>query len=169
MSRMPSSAMPSASGWKPGAQIGFEAMHESIDACRRRDSARQPDGQLCVGDHHARHHLRMENDFFLVSLLVEDDARPANLGPGARRRRDRDDGRDAGRIGPGPPVADILEIPERSGLARHEGHSLAGIERRTAAERHDAVMLAGAICGQSRLDVAGRRDCRALRRTTRRL
>ena len=51
---------------------------------------------------------------------------------------------DAGRIGARPPVADIPEIPHRSGLALHEGHDLAAIERRAAAERDDAVMAARA-------------------------
>ena len=49
-------------------------------------------------------------------------------------------GDDARRIGPRPPVADILEIPHRPRLAGHEGDDLAGIERGAAAEGDDAVV-----------------------------
>ena len=63
-------------------------------------------------------------------------------------------GQDAGRIGAGPPVADILEIPDRPGLAGHEGDELAGIEARAAAEGDDAVMAAGAQHGNAVGDVA---------------
>src|SRR5919112_43461 len=43
----------------------------------------------------------------------------------------------------GPPLPDILELPHGAGLARHEGDDLAGVERRSAAEGHDAVMHTG--------------------------
>src|SRR5256885_16404165 len=57
-----------------------------------------------------------------------------------------------------PPVADILEVEHRAGLAVHEGDQLAGIERRAAAERHHTVVAArlegrdagGEICLQDR-------------------
>ena len=51
-------------------------------------------------------------------------------------------GRDAGGVGAGPPVADVLEVPHRPGLAAHEGDDLAAVERRAAAEGDDAVVAA---------------------------
>ena len=56
-------------------------------------------------------------------------------------------------IGARPPVADILEIPERPGLPGHEGDDLAGVEARAAAEGDDPVMIAGAEGGDAGLDV----------------
>ena len=56
-------------------------------------------------------------------------------------------------IGARPPIADILEVPERAGLPGHEGDDLAGIEPRAAAEGDDAVMLAGAEDGDAGLDI----------------
>ena len=57
------------------------------------------------------------------------------------------------RIGARPPVADILEIPHRPGLAGHEGDDLADIERGAAAEGDDAVMPAGAQGLEAGVDV----------------
>ena len=102
--------------------------------------ARQADRQLRIGDHDAGHHLRMEDDLFLVRRLVDDDARAADLRAGAGRGRHRDHRRDARRIGARPPVADVLEVPQRSRLPGHERDDLAGIECRAAAEGDDAVV-----------------------------
>ena len=96
-----------------------------------------------IGDHHLRHHLRMEDDLLRVRRSsVTTPARPTSepvpavvgtatigairLGVGAR-----------------PPVADILEIPDRPLLPGHEGDELADIEPAAAAEGDDAVMPAG--------------------------
>ena len=56
-------------------------------------------------------------------------------------------------IGARPPVADILEIPDRARLPGHEGDDLAGIEARAAAEGDDAVMAAGAEHGDAGFDI----------------
>ena len=56
-------------------------------------------------------------------------------------------------VGARPPVADVLEVPQRSRLPRHEGDELADIERRAAAEGDDAVMAAASECRN-----AGRHD-----------
>ena len=117
-------------------------MDEGIDAGGRGHRARQSDGQLGVRNDDARHHLRMEDDLLLVRFLVEDDAGPADLRARARGGRHGDHGRDAGGIGARPPIADVLEIPQRASLSRHERHGLAGVERRSAAERDDAVVTA---------------------------
>ena len=85
----------------------------------------------------------MEDHLLGVRRLVGDDAGAADLGAGARGGRHGDDRQDALRVGAGPPVADVLEVPHRPGLAGHEGDDLAGIERRAAAEGDDAVMPAG--------------------------
>src|SRR5204863_268336 len=60
-------------------------------------------------------------------------------------RRYRNDRCNGGGIGAGPPIADILEIPERPGLAGHEGHGLGGVQAGAATPGDDAVMLACAI------------------------
>jgi hypothetical protein len=57
-----------------------------------------------------------------------DDAGAANLGARPRRGRHGNHGRDLVGFGARPPIADILEIPERPGLPGHEGNDLAGIE-----------------------------------------
>ncbi len=72
--------------------------------------------------------------------------------PGGRHGDDR---RNAGRVGPHPPIADILEIPHRPRLPRHEGNDLAGIERAAATEGDDAVMMAAAQHGDAVLDIPG--------------
>ena len=126
----------------------LEAVNEGVHAGGRGHRARQPDGELRIGYDDARHHLRMEDDLLLMRLLVEDHAGPADLGAGAGGGRNRNDRRDAGGVGARPPVADVLEVPQRARLSRHEGHHLAGVERRSAAERDDAVVAARAVSAQ---------------------
>jgi hypothetical protein len=133
----------------------LEAMHEGVETGGRRDLRRQPHRELGIRDHDAGHHLRMENDLLLVRLLVEDDARPAHLAAGAGRGGHGNDRRDALRVSARPPVADILEIPQRPRLPRHEGDDLAGVERRAAAEGDHAIVCAGVIGLETGLDVGG--------------
>jgi hypothetical protein len=128
---------------------------KGVDAGGGRDGTRQSDGQFGIQNDDARHHLWVKNDFLLMRFLVEDDAGPADLGAGARGRRDCHDGSDAGGVSAGPPVADILEVPQRAGLSRHEGHDFAGVERRSAAESHDSVVTSGAVGAKACLDMAG--------------
>ena len=66
----------------------------------------------------------MEDHLLGVGRLVGDDAGAAHFRAGTGRGRHRDDGEDALGVGAGPPVADILEIPHRPGLAGHEGDDL---------------------------------------------
>jgi hypothetical protein len=138
---------------KAGRAVGLEAVHEGIQAGRRRDAGRQAHGELGIADDDAGHHRRMEDDLLLVRRLVDDHAGAAHFRARARRRRHRDHRRDAARICARPPVADVLEIPERARLPGHEGDDLAGIERRAAAEGDDAVVPALPVCGESRFDV----------------
>jgi hypothetical protein len=91
--------------------------------------------------------------FFTCVCRIGDDAGAAHLRARARRGRHRDDGVDAGRVGPGPPVADVLEVPHRPGLPAHEGHHLAKVKAGAAAERNDAVMAAIAVDLEARLQV----------------
>ena len=81
--------------------------------------------------------------FLVFGRLVEDDRGAAHLRAGAGGGRHRDDRRDAVRVGPLPVVADVLEVPDRLGLAGHEGDGLAGVQAAAAAEGDDAVMAAG--------------------------
>ena len=103
---------------------------------------RHADRQFRIGDDDRRQQLRMEDDLLGVGRLVGDDAGAADFRAGAGRRRHGDDRRDRVGIGARPPVADILEVPDRARLAGLEGDQLAEIERRAAAEGDDAVMLA---------------------------
>ena len=57
------------------------------------------------------------------------------------------------RIGTGPPVAHVLKLPDRTGLAGHEGDHLAEVQRRAAAEGDDAVMVACAVGGDASIEV----------------
>ena len=102
-------------------------------------------------------HLRVEDDLLHPLGLVEDHTGAADLRAGPGGRRHRDDGRDPGGIGPRPPIRLVLEIPQRPGLARHEGDHLADVERAAAAERDDPVMAALPVGGEARLDVAADR------------
>src|SRR5450432_2962225 len=95
----------------------FEAVDEGVDTGSGSHAARQPDGQFRIGYDDARHHQRMENDLFLVRLLVEDDARSADFRARSRGGRNGNDRRDAGWVGALPPVTDVLEIPQRARLS----------------------------------------------------
>ena len=120
--------------------IGLKAMGERVHAGRHGQERRQPDAEFGIFDRHFRHHGGMEDDLLLVRRLIGDDAGATDLRAGASRRRHGDDRRDPVRIGAGPPVADILEIPDRPRLRRHEGDAFADIERGAAADRDDSVM-----------------------------
>jgi hypothetical protein len=89
-----------------------------------------------------RQHLGWKMIFFtcvseLVSTLARPTSEPVPAVVGTATM-----GCDAVGIGAGPPVADILEIPDRPGLAGHEGDHLAQIEAGAAAKRDHAVMAA---------------------------
>ena len=62
--------------------------------------------------------LGVEDHLLGLGREVGDHPGAADLGAGAGGGRHRDDRRDAGGIGAGPPVADVLEVPHRPGLAR---------------------------------------------------
>ncbi len=79
--------------------------------------------------------------FTCVAELVMTLARP-DFRAGTGGRRHGDDRSNALDIGTGPPVANVLEVPYRARLPRHEGDALAEVEARTAAERDDAVVTA---------------------------
>ena len=117
----------------------------------------RPTVSLGIADHDLRQHQRVEDDLLLMRRLVGHDAGAADLRARAGRGRHGDDRRDALRIGPRPPIADVLEIPHRARLAVHEGDRLADIERRAAADRDDAVMLALAEGREPGVDIGLRR------------
>src|SRR6185295_7751136 len=97
----------------------------------------------------------MEDDFLGVRGLVGDYAGSADLAARAGRGRNRDDGCNA--LGPGtlPPVADILEIPERTVLAGHEGNDLAAVQGAAATQGHHPVVGACLEGAHARLDIGG--------------
>ena len=94
-----------------GSAKRFEAMDQRIDTSRCRYRTWQPDRQLRIADHDARHHLGVEDYLLLMCLLIEDDARPPYFRAGAGGRRHGHDRRNAERIRPAPPVTDVLEVP----------------------------------------------------------
>ena len=110
-------------------------------------------GQLGIANHHAGQHLGVEDDLFRVGLGIGDDAGAAHLRAGAGSGRHGDDRCDHIGVGAGPPVANILEIPHRAGLARHEGDHFPKVEAGAAAKGDHAVMAAGVIGRHTRHQV----------------
>ena len=137
--------------------IGLQAMRQCVHAGARRDGGRHADGQLGIADRDLRHHQRMEDHLLGLRRLVGDDAGAADLGAGAGRGRHGDDGQDALRVRPRPPVAHVLEVPHRPRLPGHEGDDLAGVERRAAAEGNHAVVPTGLQRHEAGLDIGGDR------------
>ena len=131
------------------AAIGLDTMGEGVKTGSRGDEFRHADRQFRIGDHDAWQHFRMEDDLLHMCLRVGDDAGTPDLGPGAGGRRHRDDRGDGVGIGTGPPVADILEIPDRPGLAGHESHHLSKVETRPAAKGDHTIMATGLIGGDA--------------------
>ena len=82
----------------------------------------------------------MENDLLLMGDGMGDDAGAPHFRAGSRRGRNRDDRRNLRGISPRPPIADVLKLENRDGLAVHEGNHLADIKARAAAKGDHAVM-----------------------------
>ncbi len=137
-----------------GRAVGLEVVRKRIHAGRRGDALGQAHRQRRIGQHDARQHPRVKDDLLGVGRLVGDDRCTSDLGAGAGGRRHGDHRSDAVGVGARPPVADVFEVPERTGLSGHEGDGLARIERAAAAEGDDAVMPASAIAGKPILDIA---------------
>ena len=129
--------------------IGFEAMGERVHAGARGDEGRHADGQFRIADDHARHHLGVKDHLLGLRRLLGDDAGAADLRARSRRGRHGNHRGDLVGVGARPPIADILEIPERPRLPGHEGDDLAGIEAGAAAESDDPVMAALAEGGDA--------------------
>ena len=107
---------------------GFQTMCKGIHTGPCGNGTRHPDRQFGVADDHGWQDFGVEDDFLFVADGIGDDRRATDFGPGSGRRRYGDNGGDAVGVRAGPPVVDILEIPDRSGLACHEGHELAKVE-----------------------------------------
>ena len=150
------------------ARERLDAVREGIEPRAGGDGLRHADRQFGITDNHAGQHLGMEDDLLFPGLRIGDHRSPPDLGSGPRRRRHGDDRIDPCRIGPRPPVADILEIPDRTRLAGHEGQRLCQIEARAAAEGDDPVITPVAIGAQplghigiARIRVDLRENCAA--------
>ena len=120
-------------------------MDERVHARGRGDMRGKPDGQFRIRDDDNGKHLGVEDDLLFVAVFLDYDRGPADFGTGARRCRHGDDRGNPVRVGASPPIAHILEIPERARLARHEGNRLADIEARAAAHGDYTVMATAAI------------------------
>ena len=144
-------------GMETGRRERLEAVGERVHPRRRRDPGRKRKGQRRIGDDDARHHLRVEDDLLGPGLLAKQHRGAPGLRPRSRRRRHRHHRGQALRIGAGPVIADILEVPGRAVLGDHEGHRLAGVNPAAAAKGDDAVMAARAVGVDAGGDVAARR------------
>ena len=123
----------------------LDAMRQRIHAGRRGDMRRQAERQFRVGNHHAGHHGRVEDDPLGRRVLVDDDRGTADLRPRPRRGRHGHDRRDAGGIDTLPVVARILVIEQRPGLPGHQCDGLGRVDGAAAAEGDHAVMPAATI------------------------
>ncbi|CAM3982580.1 hypothetical protein PHIN109289_19720 [Phaeobacter inhibens] len=131
----------------------LDTMRKGIQTGACGDELRHADGQFGVADHHGGQHLGVKDDLFLMGHAVGDHRGAAHFGTGPSRGRHRDDRRDGIGIGASPPVADILKIPHRPGLAAHEGNHLAQIQPRAAAKGNHPVVIACLIGGNTGFEV----------------
>ena len=132
----------------------LKRVRERIEAGADGEHPWQADGEFGVGDDGDRQHLRVEDDPLAVGALVDHHASSPDLAAGARRRRDRNHGSDRIGIGTGPPVTDVLEVPERAGLPGVKGDDLADVERRATTHGDDAVVTTSPERCDAGIDVA---------------
>ena len=129
--------------------VSLEAMGEGIHPGACSDRLWHSHGQFRVADHDRGQDFRVEDDLLLMRDRIGQDRGAAHFGAGPCRGRNSHDGCYGGRVGAGPPVADILVIPDGPGLPRHEGHGLAQIKARAAAKGDHPVMPAGLVGGDT--------------------
>ena len=128
-------------------------MRQRIHAGGRGDRRRQVERQLGIGEHHLGQELRREDDLLDVRLVVGDDAGAADLGAGARGRRQRDEVRQLVldrahlRMIPG-----VFEHVAR--VRRHQRDRLGDVERRAAAEADDRIGAMRAVRRDAVIDLA---------------
>ena len=121
--------------------IGLQAMRERVHARACCNLWRHANGQFRIADRHFRHHSRMENHLFRMRRFLCDHTGAAHFRARSRSRRYRDHRCNPLRIGPRPPIANILEIPHRARLSRHEGDHFSRIKPRSATECDHTIML----------------------------
>ena len=109
--------------------IGFKAMGKRVHSGRHRQERRKSDRQFRIFNGDLGQHQGMEDDLFLMGVFAGNHTRAADLRAGSGRRRHGNDRGYSIRIGPRPPVANVLEIPYRPGLRHHEGHAFADVQR----------------------------------------
>ena len=78
----------------------------------------------------------MEDDDFSLLRLMYDQRRPAHLGTCPRRRRDRNDRRNPGRVGIARIVGAIFKVPQRTPLPGHHGDGSFFIAPKQGARAH---------------------------------
>ena len=127
------------------AGVRLDAMGKGIQPGAGGNELRHADGQFGVHDDLSGEHPRVKDDLLLVAFGVGYDARAAHFRPCPGGCRNSDNRRNGLGIRPCPPVADILEIPERAGLSRHEGHGFREVQTRTAAKGNHPVKAARVI------------------------
>ena len=96
-----------------------------------------------VHHHDFRHHSGMKDYDLALLGFVGDDRGPAEFRAGSGSCGNGDHGHKAGGDRALPVVADILQVPYRDGLARHQGDGLGCIKRAAAANRNNEIMSSG--------------------------
>ena len=154
ISRIASVAMPSASGWKPGAHSASrlcESASNPVQAVSVRGRPSVSSGSAITWPGSMRGwntmHLVWSASLVITAARPTSEPVPAVVGIATT-------GRIPSAPRPLPVVAAVLEVPQRPRLAGHEGDRLGGVEAAAAAERDHAVVRARAHRRDPVLDVA---------------
>ena len=106
---------------------GLKTVRQRIHAGGAGQCCGQSHGDDRVEDNDLGHHQGVKNYFFNLSRFIQNDRCPAHLGTSAGSGRHGNNGCDKRCICPGPVITDILQIPQRNTLSRHQRNRLACI------------------------------------------
>ena len=115
-------------------------MREGIKPGSGGNEIRHANGEFRIADHDCRQHLWMKDDLLYMACRIGDHRGASHLRAGSCCRWHGDDRRNRAGIGSCPPIANILEIPDRAGLPGHEGNHLSKIKPGASAKGDDAIM-----------------------------
>ncbi len=134
------------------ADIGLDRMGQAVDPGVGGQPQRHRQGQLKIDDRRRRAAGEPGDQHLLVGLGIGDDGKAGDLRAGARRGRDRDDRRAGSRD-----LVRHLVVAQMSAIGEQHRHALRGVDRAAAADRHQAVEIAGVQNCGSGVDDLGRR------------
>ncbi len=106
----------------------------------------------------------MEDDLLCVISFICDHGRTSHLGACPSGCWHGNDGSDARRVRPCPPIFAVLKVPDGPGLAGHEGDGLGCVESGTAAKGNDAVMVATLVDRDAFFNIGRNRVCLQFRK-----